>query len=137
MDSIELRVVGEPPRKGEARSMLSEGHGHSPRVRALLAAALEARQATGFGGFGRRRIGIDVTLRPVRPAVPAAGDATNTLGGIGDALQSNRVNVDLSYLGDLANAFLYDDDPQIREVRYREGPGAIGYTVRLWALPQP
>jgi hypothetical protein len=70
----------------------------------------------------------------VRPPGAAVGDATNALGGVGDTLQSRRVNLDLSYLGELADAFLFDDDAQIREVTYREEPGALGYRLRFWAL---
>lgn len=133
--SIQFEVTDEaPPLKGEAKSMLSAGHKQAPRVRALLAAAQRAKLNERFDGFDRRRIGIELTVRPLRSTNPAAGDATNSLGGVGDALQSNRVGVELTYLGDLADAFLYYDDAQIREVRYREEPGALGYTVRLWDL---
>jgi hypothetical protein len=70
----------------------------------------------------------------VRLGDPGSGDATSSLGGVGDTLQSNRVGVDLAYLSELADAFLYYDDGQIREIRYREEPGALSYTVRLWEL---
>lgn len=121
----------EPPLKGEAKSMLSEGHKQAPRVRALLEAVHREKARTGFTSFGSSRIGMDVTMRPVGGL---AGDVTNALGGIGDTLQTNRVNVDLAYLGELADAFIYDDDKQIREVRFRESPGQAGYTVRFWRL---
>lgn len=74
---------------------------------------------------------MDVTMRPVGGL---AGDVTNALGGRGDTLQINRLNVNLAYLGELADAFIYDDDKQIREVRFRESPGEAGYTVRFWRL---
>jgi hypothetical protein len=48
----------------------------------------------------------------VRPGGAVVGDATNALGGIGDTLQARRSNIDLTYLGNLAEAFLYDDDAQ-------------------------
>jgi hypothetical protein len=121
----------EPPLKGEAKSMLSEDHKQAPRVRALLQAVHDERAKTGFAGFGSARIGMEVTMRPVGGL---AGDVTNALGGIGDTLQTNRVNVDLTYLGELADAFIYTDDKQIREIRYREEPGPLGYTVRFWLL---
>jgi hypothetical protein len=77
---------------------------------------------------------LELSVRPPEPTDPAAGDAANSLGDVGDTLQSNRVGVDLTYLGDLADAFRYHDDAQIREVHYREEPGALGHTVRLWDL---
>lgn len=130
--SIEIHVkVSLPPLKGEALSMLAQRHAQAPRVRALLEAARAAKDRNSFMGFGRRRIGMDVTVWPGGAVV---GDATNALGGIGDTLQARRSNIDLTYLGVLANAFLYDDDTQIREVRYREEPGEQGYLVRLWLL---
>src|SRR5437868_490119 len=131
-DSIEIRVESAlPPLKGEALSMLAQRHPRAPRVRALLEAARSAKGRSGFGGFGSRRIGMEVTVRPGGGVV---GDATNALGGIGDTLQARRSNIDLTYLGDLAQAFLYNDDTQIREVRYREEAGEQGYFVRFWAL---
>ena len=133
--SIQFEVRdAAPPLKGEAKSMLSAGHRQARRVRTLLAAAQRAKLGQGFAGFDRRRIGMELTVRPLSPTDPTVGDATNSLGGVGDTLQSNRVGVDLAYLGDLADAFLYYDDAQIREVRYREEAGALGYTVNLWDL---
>jgi hypothetical protein len=70
----------------------------------------------------------------VRPRGGAIGDATNALGGVGDSLQARRVNPDLSYLGELEDSFLYDDDAQIREVVYREEDGELGYHLRFWAV---
>ena len=114
--------------------MLSQGHGQAPRVQALIGAAHAAEQRTGFDGFGTARIGMAVIVRPVGGSV---GDATNALGGVGDKVQSPRSNIDLSYLGELADAFLYADDAQIREVSYREEPGETGYTLRFWELWLP
>jgi hypothetical protein len=70
----------------------------------------------------------------VRPGGGVIGDATNALGGIGDTLQARQANIDLGYLGDLAEASLYNDDTQIREVRYKEEPGEQGYRVHFWVL---
>jgi hypothetical protein len=53
---------------------------------------------------------------------------------LGTPLQARRVNLDLSRLGELADAHLFDDDAQVREVSYREEPGELGYRVSLWAL---
>lgn len=134
-DSFEFRVDDElPPLKGEAKSLLAEGHGQSKRVQALLGAALKAKREAGRNGFGGRRIGMELIVRPPWSAGSSLGDATNRLGGVGDALQSRASSVDRAYLGDLTQGFLYDDDAQIREVHYREEVGRQGYTVRLWEL---
>ncbi len=117
--------------KNEARSILSASHGHAPRVRALLESSQQAKARQGFVGFGTRRVGMEVV---VRRGETALGDATNMLGGIADTLQQRRSNIDLAHLGELADAVLFDDDAQIREVRYREETGESGYTVRLWTL---
>jgi hypothetical protein len=70
-----------------------------------------------------------------RPWAPASADPTNALGGVADALQAIRPkNVDLMHLGELVDVCLFDNDKQIREIAYREEPGELGYTVRLWAL---
>jgi hypothetical protein len=130
--ALEVYVSDQlPPLKGEAKSLLSRGHGQAPRVRALLEAAHAAKLNAGFSGFAGQRIGMEVVVRPLGTAV---GDATNALGGIGDTLQSRRQNLHVTYLGELADAFLFDDDAQIREVTYREEPGKLGYRVRFWAL---
>ena len=114
-EAITIDVSAQlPPLKGEARSLLSPGHGQAPRVQALLRAAHDAKTQEGFGA--------------------AVGDATNALGGVGDCLQARRVNLDLTYLGALAGAFLYEDDAQIREVIYREESGALGYRLRFWVI---
>lgn len=66
-------------------------------------------------------------------AIP--GDATNYLGGVADVLQANRVNADLSHLGDLAQASLYYDDRRIREIRYTVELGdATHYRLHVWVL---
>jgi hypothetical protein len=132
-DAIEFEVVGQlPPLKGEAKSVLSQGHGQALRVQALLEVAHEAKRDANFEGFDRRRIGMGLVVRTPGAAI---GDATNALGGVGGSPQARRVNLDLTYLGELADAFLYDDDDaQIRKVVYREEAGELGYRVRFWAL---
>jgi hypothetical protein len=127
-----LRVSSQlPPLKNEAKSLLSPDHKQAPRVRALLEAAAEAKLPDEFPGFGRQRIGMELVVSPPGAAV---GEATNALGGIGDVLQARRVNLNLTYLGELADAFLFDDDAQIREATYREEPGELGYRITFWAL---
>jgi hypothetical protein len=129
--NIEFEVLDEPPPlKGEAKSMLSEGHKQGRRVRELLQASHEAKLRDGFDGFGAQRIGMELVVS----LGGCAGDATNALGGIGDTLQSRRANIDITYLGPLADAFLYEDDAQIREVTYREDDTTRGYRLRFWTL---
>ncbi|MGO9793747.1 MAG: hypothetical protein ACLP8S_30755 [Solirubrobacteraceae bacterium] len=111
--------------------MLSRAHPQAARVRALLEASHQAKLREGFSGFGTKRIGMELIVSPVGAAV---GDATNALGGVGDSLQARRTNIDLSYLGHLADAFLFQDDAQIRDVRYREEPGELGYRLGFWTL---
>jgi hypothetical protein len=41
---------------------------------------------------------------------------------------------DLIYLGQLADAFVYEDDKQIREGHYIGEPGEMRYKVRFWEL---
>jgi hypothetical protein len=130
-DAIEFEVAGKPPLKGEAKSMLSQTHPQAARVRTLLEAARDAKLRDRFEGFGSRRIGMELVMRPVGGL---AGDATNALGGISDSLQGRRTNIDLTYLGEVVDAFLFADDAQIRDVRYREEPGELGYRLRFWVL---
>jgi hypothetical protein len=108
---LTVEVNGQlPPLKDEAKSLLSPGHGQAPRVLALVQAVHEAKGRESFEGFGGRRIGMELVL------------------------QARRVNLDLAYLGELADAFLYADDAQIREVIYREESGELGYSLRFWTL---
>ncbi len=132
MTSIEFNVAGAPPLKNIALSFLNPTHPHADSVRALLEAAHAAKLATSFTGFCSVPLGLEMVVR--RSTAPVMWDATNALGGVGDVLQARRTNVDLTALGELADAFLFDDDNQIREVVYREEPGALGYRLRLWTL---
>ena len=81
----------------------------------------------------RRSVGLEVVV--VEASDSFRGDAINYLGGVADVLQANRRNANLSHLGDLAQASLYYDDRQIREVRYSVEEGDFqGYRVRVWVL---
>jgi hypothetical protein len=131
---ISFRVSGYPPAKNEALSMLGEGHTHSPRVRALLAAARDALAAQpAFEPIAAGRVGLEVVLQSAGSADP--WDATNYLGGIADVLEdkSGRGAVRQD-LGELAAVWLYRNDRQIRQVAYREEPGVHGYHVTIRAL---
>ena len=65
---------------------------------------------------------MEVELRA--PAGKQPGDATNYLGGIADVLEVKKRRVrasgPLHYLGYRKDVGLYDNDSQIKEVRYRE-----------------
>jgi hypothetical protein len=132
--TISFDVAGLPPAKSEAKSMLSDGHPHATRVRALLAAAQEAAAADGFAGFGAARLGIEVVLTTA--PLDQTSDATNFLGGIGDVLEAKGHRaMYTAHLGELADVSLYDNDRQLREVHYSQKDGERGgYTVRLWEL---
>jgi hypothetical protein len=85
VDQVSFDVAGYPPIKNEALSMLSVNHPYAGRVKALLEAAEQARQAQGFVPVDAGPIALDVVVRAPSGQNPA--DATNYLGGIGDVLQ--------------------------------------------------
>ena len=135
MREIRFTVSGLPPAKGEALSMLGPKHPHAPRVRALLEAARLALQ-DGAWQLSGEPIGLELVVDLARGG--HRSDATNYLGGIGDVLQ-DKVRPfrgrDLSHLGDLRQVALYEDDSQIREIRYSETSArADSYSVRIWTL---
>lgn len=127
-------MAGWPPIKNEATSLLAASHTNSDRVRQLLTAVQTVTSRVGWKPL-TVDVALDLVVRgPVRPP----GDATNYLGGIGDVLQdkTNRPNLDLAHLGDLAAVALYRDDRQIRQISYREEPAAEpGYSLRIRPLP--
>lgn len=129
---VSFEVDGLPPLKGEAKSLLAEGHGQAGRVRTLLAAAMLAA-----GHDFRPWTGpIGLELRVSAPSFVGVGDATNQLGGIGDVLQERRSRlVDTAHLDHLARVALFHDDAQIAEIRYTRHDAAVArYWVRVWPL---
>jgi hypothetical protein len=130
---LTLSVVGWPPAKNEAKSLLAPGHAHAGRVTALLEAAQHATEdAGGAVLFGARPIGLELTV--MSPDEPPA-DATNFLGGVGDVLEVKTRRGALEHLGPGAAVGLYENDRHIHEVRYRWRRAAeVGYVVRLWEL---
>jgi hypothetical protein len=131
---IRFEVTGLPPAKAEAKSMLSPGHSHAGRVRALLEGAAAAVEAQGWAPT-TEPVGLSVEIR----ATPNDGvwDATNYLGGIADVLQDKR-RLDMASraaLGDLAEVALYVDDRQIKAIDYRLARGtALSYAVAVRVL---
>jgi hypothetical protein len=82
---IAFDVLGWPPIKNEALSLLSAGHKQRERVRLLLEAATGASRLIGWA-IASGDIGLDVLLRA--PSGRPPGDATNYLGGIGDVCRT-------------------------------------------------
>jgi hypothetical protein len=114
--------------------MFSAGHGHAPRVRALLEAAATAIAAQRWTILACP-IGMDVEVWA--PNLEAVWDATNYLGGIADVLQAKERldETARAALGALAQVALYIDDRQIHAIRYRLQSGkAQGYSVTVQAL---
>jgi hypothetical protein len=131
---ILFTVPGLPPAKNEALSMLGPGHSHALRVRALLEAARDA-VGTGFEPL-TEPLGLEVALRTPDDKDP--WDATNYLGGIGDVLEVKSRRGSLEHLGALATVGVYQNDRQIKDVRYRIARAAeASYTVRIWILDPP
>ena len=131
---VTFDVRGYPPIKNEAKSMLGVGHGQADQVRELLAAAVRACADSAFVPVDQGGVALEVV---VRSPIPAPGDATNYLGGIGDVLQDKaKCSIPLDHLGELASVRLYSNDRQIKQVSYREEVGSpTGYTVIVRALP--
>ncbi len=136
---LSFTVPGLPPAKNTATSMLSESHEHAPRVRALLATAEVALIAEpGFAPIeAGHRVALDVCLRPA--AGVEGWDATNYLGGIGDALEDKSTrSAAIEHLGALAEVWLFRNDRQIKQVRWVEDDpsgSTSSYEVTVWELP--
>src|SRR5437660_907228 len=107
MTEVSFDVNGFPPLKGEAKSLLAAGHQQASRVRALLAATLNAAGPDFIPWTGP----VALELRVSAPSFVGLGDATNQLGGVGDVLQARRSGlVDTAHLHDLARVALFRDD---------------------------
>ena len=129
-------MEGLPPAKSQ-RSIFGLASKHHPRLKRLLEEAHRVKSAQGFRGFGGYAICLEVELRA--PAGEQPGDATNYLGGIADALEDKRHRIKtsgpLDHLGYRKDVGLYDNDRQVKEVRYWEVESElVSYTVRLRLL---
>lgn len=130
MEQVAFTVLGLPPVKNEATSMLAGGHPHADRVISLLRAARDAVGDTTEAVFPQQLLGIELILEG---PTPPPSDATNYLGGVGDVLETKTHRGALGHLGDLAGVALYGNDRQIQEVRYRwEQRPQQRYHLRLW-----
>jgi len=133
VNQLSFDVSGLPPVKDGANSIFGLGHGHGPRVRLLLEAARQARDAQFFLPIHEGSVALDVVVRAPAGQVPS--DATNHLGGIGDVLEDKSWRTGVDHLGDLAKVWLYHNDRQIKEISYREVEAeATGYTVTVRSL---
>jgi hypothetical protein len=130
---VTFEVLGYPPAKNEALSMLGAGHSHAPRVRLLLETARQACTAQEFTPITQGRVALDVVVHA--PVGQNPSDATNYLGGIADVLENKSHRGVLHHLGDLAAVWLYANDRQIKEATYREIEAEdVGYTVTIREL---
>jgi hypothetical protein len=132
--ALSFEVRGLPPVRNGALSLFAAGHRQAGRVRALLEAALDAAQRTGWTPL-TAPIALEVVVR--RPDGQRTPDATTMLGGIADVLRDKRdgPHASLAHLGVLVDVALYRDDRQIRQIGYREEPADLpSYLVRVAAL---
>jgi len=133
--TLAFEVSGMPPAQTEALSIFTAGHRQARRVRALLEAACQAAQDTGWTPLSGP-VELEVVLR--HPEEDHNSDAVTVLGGIAAVLQGNKraARHGLAHLGPLADVALYVDDRQIRRISYREEPAeTVSYQVRVSALP--
>jgi hypothetical protein len=132
-DELVFEVSGYPPAKDGAKSVLSQGHLHGPRVQALLAAARGAYAAQEWTPTEHGPISLDVVL--YAPEGANRADSTNYLGGIADVLEDKLPRSGLDHLGSLGEVWLYRNDRQIKAITYREELAAEpSYTVSIRAL---
>jgi len=130
MREIQFAVPDFPPAKSEAKSMLAVGHGHAPRVMALLRAAREAVGDAAQPLFPTEPLGLELIVESLDQPL---SDATNYLGGVADVLEAKGRRGALPHLAELESIALYNDDHQLQIVQYRWYRGsAAGYTVRAW-----
>lgn len=107
---------------------------------ALLEAARDEIERSGFAGFGNERLRLDVQVYAGTNEEP--WDATNYLGGIADVLEGKAKRLkahpgSLDHLEDLKELGLYNDDRQIKEIGYREVPSdSERYVVMLSVIEQ-
>lgn len=121
-----------PPAKGEAKSMLADGHSQAARVRRLLEAS-----ATALSGADLLKGNLSLDVEVFAPGSHRLPDATNMLGGIGDVLQARSTGVDVAHLGPLAQVAVFHDDSQIQQIRYsRRYRPEVGYRVVVRQLAE-
>jgi hypothetical protein len=133
--TLSFEVSGPPPVRTEALSLFAAGHRQASRVRALLRAACDAAQRSGWMAL-TGPVALDIVLRC--PPGGRTADVAALIGGIGAVLQDKKraAAIGLAHLGVLADVTLYVDDRQIQRVSYREEPAeSMSYLVQVSALP--
>lgn len=133
--AITFHVLGYPPAKSEAKSMLSIGHSHATRVRLLLGAASDAlRTHKTFQPIDEGEIALELVVHAPHDQEP--WDATNYLGGVADVLEDkSRRGSATDHLDNLASIWLYRNDRQIKQISYRQQYAAIAaYDVTIRCL---
>jgi hypothetical protein len=133
--ALSFEVEGLPPIKTEALSILAAGHRQAVRVRALLEAACQAAQLSGWTPL-TGPAALDLVLRC--PPDHRTADASTLLGGVCAVLQDKKrvANTGLAHLGVLVDVALYVDDRQLQRISYHEEPSAeTSYLVRVTELP--
>jgi hypothetical protein len=132
---MSFEVVGWPPIKNEAKSLLSAAHTQAKQVRALLEAADAAAKSAAW----KCADGIVTLELVVRSKGRPPGDATNYLGGVADVLQVKKADatLDLGHLGELGSVALYVNDRQINRISYAEETAGeqTSYFVRIISGP--
>lgn len=132
---LSFEVSGLPPIRTDGLSVLSAGHRQAIRVRALLTAACDAAQRTGWTAV-TGPVALDIVLRC--PPGHRTVDAAQLVGGVGTVLQDKKRigTTGLAHLGVLVDVALYVDERQIRRLAYQEDPAEeMSYLVRVAALP--
>jgi hypothetical protein len=135
--ALSFEVDGPPPIKTEALSIFTAGHRQAVRVRALLEAACEAAQRSGWTPL-TGPVALELELRC--PPGHRTADAATLLGGVCAVLKDKKrvANIGLAHLGVLVDVALYVDDRQLRRVSYREEPAErTSYLVRVSEVPAP
>ncbi|MGC4765470.1 hypothetical protein ACLQ20_21715 [Micromonospora sp. DT46] len=133
--ALTFEVSGLPPVRTEALSVFAARHRQATRVRALLEAACEAAQRTGWTPLSGP-VEVDLVLRC--PPGHRTSDASALLGGVCGVLQDKKrvASIGLAHLGVLVDVALYDDDRQIRRLSYAQEPAEnFSYRVRVAAVP--
>ncbi len=90
--------------------MLAVGHGHAPRVTALLRAAREAVGDAAQPLFPTEPLGLELIIQSLDPP---PSDATNYLGGVADVLEAKGRRGAVPHLAEFESAALYNDDRQL------------------------
>ena len=90
MEEIGLTVEGWPPKKSEAKSLLSAEHSDRDCVAKLLRSVLHSVVDSPWNPTESRPVGLELVVR-ARSLNRTPGNATNYLGGVADVLQADKL----------------------------------------------